>query len=223
MAPPPELLILVTRNIIYPHILHRHIPELLEVLSSIENWRKHARGRAGLALEYHMSRDRLPPPCPRGLTDNDRNAFQPIVDTFSAIRNNYMKIMRQFCDLHLHYIWTTTTSVNEFITTYQKYFPLLVCDESVVVQPYPFIQSLSADETLEIAKSGKRWKDCIDQLTKDRSRKLKFDISNEEDLKKQIEAYLILVQRQIDTLEQVLDEDSYQQRVGGEKNIESSH
>ncbi|KIK61204.1 hypothetical protein GYMLUDRAFT_243856 [Collybiopsis luxurians FD-317 M1] len=209
-APPPELLAQLGRNLIHPDILVECIPDLLEALANIERWRRKVWERADLVLVS----DKYWHDYSTGLTETDKRVLQAIVDSHEVIRINFVEISRQYCHWHLHHIWAHG-SVNEFLQTFNRYFPML----ANTAQAYPFLQHLDAPETSKFADSGKVWVKFIsDWLTKltEGGPDPKVEVRTEEELQRETTAYLTLVQKQIDTLEKILDKEKYEYRIRNE-------
>ncbi|KAJ4483600.1 hypothetical protein J3R30DRAFT_1807562 [Lentinula aciculospora] len=210
--PPPELMILVVRNMIYPDILSAYIPDLLEVLSNIEKWRGRAHGRAGRALACDMYWPQYFKPYPSGLTDSDRNVLQYIFDAHEVTRTKYIEILEQYCHSHLCYIWTAQFPVNEkhFTQVFQSYFSP---DKSKLCLA---LQDLTSDEVSRFTEVKKEWAEFVARCATDGySAEPNVEIPNRERLVVRTEAYLVLVQKEVDTLERIFNDDAYKYRVGG--------
>ncbi|KAF5384533.1 hypothetical protein D9757_006463 [Collybiopsis confluens] len=210
-APPPELLAQLVRNMIYPNVLPESIPELLEVLHNIEQWRRKVWARADLVLvstQYWKDQS-------SGLTDRDRIAFQAIVDSHEIVRYNFVEILRRYCHWHLHHIWEHG-SVNDFLNTFSYYFPMLANN----AEGYPLLKHLDAYETGKFAELGKVWLNFVSEwLGKVAGTKAdpQIEIYAEDRLQREAAAYLVLVQQQIDTLERALDKEKYEHRIAKRK------
>ncbi|KAJ3737598.1 hypothetical protein DFJ43DRAFT_1045404 [Lentinula guzmanii] len=212
MPPPPELMTLLVRNMIYPDILSAFIPDLLEVLSNVEKWRKIANARACHALmcdEYWPHYDK---PYPSGLTNSDRKVLQVISNAQEVTRTKYIEILKQYCNLHLYNIWTSQSPVDaeHFTQVFQSYFA------SDTTELYLSLRDLTPTEKTQFTEVKKGWVEFITECAKNGySVQPNVQTTNQEQLAARTEAYLVLVQKQIDSLERIFDEDAYKYRVCG--------
>ncbi|KAF8829408.1 hypothetical protein HHX47_DHR3000873 [Lentinula edodes] len=192
--PPPELMMLVVRNMIYPNILSAYIPDLLEVLSNIEKWRARANGRAGRALacdgywpHYHKQ-------YPSGLTDSDRKVLQVISDAHEVTRTKYVEILKQYCNLVTYQVETTEIFQSHVLG---------------------FSTYLTPDELVKLWEVRKEWADFVAEcMASGYSAQPHVRVPNQEQIVAQTEAYLVLVQKEVDALERIFNEDAYKYRVG---------
>ncbi|KAJ3772737.1 hypothetical protein FB446DRAFT_735432 [Lentinula raphanica] len=209
--PPLELMILVVRNMMYPELLSASIPDLLEVLSNVEKWRKIANGRAGYALANDEYWPHYNKPYSSGLTDKDRKVLKFIVDAHEVTRTHYVEILMQYCNLHLCHIWTSKSlvDVEYFAQVFQSYF------SQDTVKLCPPLKELTQDELAQFTDVKKEWTEFIAECARSGySTQPNVKLPSQEQVCKRTEAYLVLVQKQVDTLERIFDEDAYESRLG---------
>ncbi|KAE9399766.1 hypothetical protein BT96DRAFT_919945 [Gymnopus androsaceus JB14] len=211
-APPAELLIITLRNLIFPCIVLSFIPETLDVLSGIEAWRIKAEKIADQALVSEEYWPNYKVDYPSGLTDDDRRVLRGIVDAHKVERANYVEITKQYCQLHLHNTWTSS-SVEQFIKILRKYFPSLA-PATNPNEPYPFLQSFSPAELSSFAELKRSWVELIQQITKGNFVQPEIRVPTEVELQAMTESYLVHVQEQNDKLEKLFDAPGYMYRVG---------
>ncbi len=100
-APPPELFTFIIRHLLYPSITPHDIPDILELLSSIEHYRRYVSGRARAALIHtrFAELNNLPE---TGLTEDDKKVLKEVQDN-STLRGDYLEMASQYCLLVSEY------------------------------------------------------------------------------------------------------------------------
>ncbi|KAE9399770.1 hypothetical protein BT96DRAFT_681675 [Gymnopus androsaceus JB14] len=100
---------------------------------------------------------------PSGLTDDDRRVLRGLSMLTRSREANYVEITKQYCQLHLHNTWTSS-SVEQFIKILRKYFPSLA--PATNQTNVPFSSKLSPAELSSFAELKRSWVELIQQITK---------------------------------------------------------
>ncbi|KAI5992093.1 hypothetical protein EDD15DRAFT_1028743 [Pisolithus albus] len=111
-AIPPPLLIYAIRNILHPTFIVGQIPDLLNLLTTVEGFRQFATKRSGeiLALNQFYTEHPLNSLGVRVLTTKENRTLARYRAQSERLREKYFNILKNLCRVYIHYLWTAPES-----------------------------------------------------------------------------------------------------------------
>ncbi|KAG9318995.1 hypothetical protein JVU11DRAFT_1112 [Chiua virens] len=114
LAVPPSLVFYTARNILSPSFILGQIPDLFNLLTSIETFRRFAVLKAGEALGwqryYEIEKTHGHAEDVRLLEVSEVHTLQCFIDSADAQRNEYIVLIQSLVPLYIHYLWTAGES-----------------------------------------------------------------------------------------------------------------
>ncbi|KAI6042929.1 hypothetical protein EDC04DRAFT_866221 [Pisolithus marmoratus] len=109
---PPALLFYGIRNILYPTFILGQIPDLLNLLTTIEGLRQFATQRIGQILALNQLYTEHPPDDQevRILTTKETRTLAHYQAQSSRLRKKYFVLLQNLCQVYIHYLWTSPES-----------------------------------------------------------------------------------------------------------------
>lgn len=109
---PPALLFYAIRNILYPTFILGQIPDLLNVLTTIEGLRQFATKKIGHILALNQLYIERPPDDRevRVLTTKEIRALASCQAQSESLRKQYFLLLKNLCQAYIHYLWTSPES-----------------------------------------------------------------------------------------------------------------
>ncbi|KAI6016703.1 hypothetical protein BKA83DRAFT_10477 [Pisolithus microcarpus] len=111
-AVPPALLIYAIRNILHPTFIVGQIPDLLNLLTTVEGLRQLATKRLGqiLALNQFYMEHPLDGQDVRVLTTKEIRTLAHYQAQSERQREMYFDLLKNLCQVYIHYLWTAPES-----------------------------------------------------------------------------------------------------------------
>ncbi|KAF8557144.1 hypothetical protein OG21DRAFT_1505782 [Imleria badia] len=111
---PPSLVFYAARNILSPSFIIGQIPDLLNLLTAIETFRRFAVLKSGEALEwqkyYEHEKSHGRAEDVRFLATSEVRALRRYLEEKDAQRGEYIVLVRSLIQLYIHYLWTAPES-----------------------------------------------------------------------------------------------------------------
>ncbi|KAF8629397.1 hypothetical protein AX15_003452 [Amanita polypyramis BW_CC] len=153
-VPPVDVLAYAAKNILFPVLAQDLIPELLDVIATVEFYRQRTLTQAKNALEmksHYKDEDEAK----AIFLNSDEEAFLEHLNVLDdSWRKVYITILRECCHSDLYYLWTTNPpSMADFMIRFNEYFPFL---NKYCTHPSPRLlhQTLSTDEQNQLGQTG---------------------------------------------------------------------
>ncbi|KAF8070433.1 hypothetical protein FPV67DRAFT_1019856 [Lyophyllum atratum] len=151
-VPTLDFIVYSIHKIIYPKLATRRIPDLLDLLATVEFYRKRTLDLAQEALvwnEYYKT-EKTVVTLPAG----EEELLNELEEKQDSMRIMYTMILTTCCQLDMYLMWTATPpSMTDFLIRFNEYFPSLNgrCDRD---SPRLFYADLSDNETAQIKEVG---------------------------------------------------------------------
>ncbi|KIJ07904.1 hypothetical protein PAXINDRAFT_89648, partial [Paxillus involutus ATCC 200175] len=112
--PPPSLIFYAARNILFPSFILGQIPDLLNLLSAIDVYRRFSALKADEALEWQKYYQNAQKEGRHGdvrtLTDKESRRLREFVAKKGGHRKEYVLLVRSLVQLYIYYLWTAAES-----------------------------------------------------------------------------------------------------------------
>lgn len=142
-VPTLPVIIYSIKNILYPTLATRRIPELLDLLATAEFYRGRTLdcARHALVWDKHYTKTQNPESFP--LSDEEKSFLNGLEDEMAELRPIYMRILTMCCHLvsipsivmsyptssacqDMYNLWTSSSpSMTDFLIRFNEYFPFL--------------------------------------------------------------------------------------------------
>ncbi|KIJ12774.1 hypothetical protein PAXINDRAFT_156750 [Paxillus involutus ATCC 200175] len=113
-TPPPSLIFYAARNILFPSFILGQIPDLLNLLSAIDVYRRFSALKADEALEWQKYYQNAQKEGRHGdvrtLTDKESRRLREFVAKKGGHRKEYVLLVRSLVQLYIYYLWTAAES-----------------------------------------------------------------------------------------------------------------
>ncbi|GLB37390.1 hypothetical protein LshimejAT787_0404410 [Lyophyllum shimeji] len=156
-VPPLEVIVYSMRNILLPDLATRRIPELLDLLATVEFYRKRTLDYAQKALvwnDYYKTEGTAVT-----LSHDEEEFLRKLESQESDLRKVYITILTTCCELDMYLLWTATPpSIADAMIRFNEYFPFLNenCDSE---SPRLFHSDLSDSEAGQVEDVGLKFCD----------------------------------------------------------------
>ncbi|KAF8639520.1 hypothetical protein AX17_001425 [Amanita inopinata Kibby_2008] len=154
IVPPIDVLIYAAKNILFPSLAHDLMPQLLDVIATVEFYRHRTLAQADNALvwnQYYKTEDSTGSIT---LTDDEETFLKRLGESSQSWREVYMTILCKCCHFDLYHVWITIPpSMSNFMIHFNEYFPFL---NKYCTQPSPRLlhHTLSQDEQRKLGQTG---------------------------------------------------------------------
>ncbi|KAF8891736.1 hypothetical protein BD779DRAFT_1670706 [Infundibulicybe gibba] len=129
-TPTLQTVIYAVKNILFPHLARHRIPDLLNLLTTVEFYRKNALAQAEYAIAWQEYYENDPDVVL--LTPKEELAFRTMKQHDLAYREMYIRSISWSCALDIYNIWTADPpALTDFWIHFNEYFPFLNedCDQ----------------------------------------------------------------------------------------------
>ncbi|KAG6831757.1 hypothetical protein H0H92_007909 [Tricholoma furcatifolium] len=151
-VPPLEVVVYAINNIFYPNFVTRRIPDLLDLLATVEFYRKRTLDYAHHATiwnEYYKVDKSV-----RTISHDEEEFLTLLESQKDTMRTMYIELISTGCRLDMYLLWTAKPpSVTNFLIRFNEYFPILN-DDSDRESPRLFWSDLSSEESTQLAGLG---------------------------------------------------------------------
>lgn len=158
IVPPVDVLAYAAKNILFPTLAQDLMPQLLDVIATVEFYRQRTLAQAKNALEwkgyYKNEGDPKADPKADALSSNEEAFLKQLNVSGESWRTVYVTILCKCCHFDLYHLWIVNPpSMANFMIRFNEYFPFLNkhCTHE---SPRLLHQTLSPDERGKLSQTG---------------------------------------------------------------------
>ncbi|KAG6899425.1 hypothetical protein C0993_010392 [Termitomyces sp. T159_Od127] len=153
-VPPLEVVLYAINNILYPTFITRRLPHLLDLLATVEFYRKRTLAsshEATIWSEYYEVQDEK---AVYRLSKEDEAYLKELELDNISMRNIYITLISECCQLDMHLLLVAKPpSLTDFLVRFNEYFPHLNKHYDRK-SPRLFWSDLSSEEVVQLSKLG---------------------------------------------------------------------
>ncbi|KAF4598138.1 hypothetical protein AB1N83_004296 [Pleurotus pulmonarius] len=122
--PPLDVVVYAARNILLPTVIIDQIPDLLDLLSTVETHRKHIVLKADDALAFHAYWKNENVDESVLLAAEEHRFVGSIVADNTAMRDSYKSVISALCQMDIYHLWTRIEpSIAKLAVRMNEYYP----------------------------------------------------------------------------------------------------
>ncbi|KAG5335752.1 hypothetical protein C0989_000464 [Termitomyces sp. Mn162] len=160
-VPPLQVVIYAINNILYPTLVTRRIPQLLDLLATVEFYRKRTLAsslEATIWNEYYEVQNEN---TVYRLSEEDGTYLKRLESDSISMRTMYITLVSECCQLDMYLLLTAKPpSMTDFLIRFNEYFPRLN-KQHQSKSPRLFWSDLSSQEIVQLSNLGA---DCCSQV-----------------------------------------------------------